>query len=243
MSARVRLALALCCVPAARADLLVTKQTTKTLLGKVPVFLLTNKDGQPYLTSTKEGDQVGKMFVFLKDAEKSLAELKVMPGASDARMWKTDMNRALRMADREQGSGNYNEQGRPQRMLMRLAPHERQRTNARILFLKKLQPFRAPPTVPVFIAEGLAGQKRGGPVVPLFFSKEELDRTWSRAALKARGAMPAKPTVIVTSLTQVLKAVEEDPNFRCDFFVSEATQKGGKDKRRQVKARILKPRR
>jgi hypothetical protein len=229
------------CALSARAEVFVRKQTPKTLLTKVPVFLLTNEAGQPYLTSTPQGDQVGKMFLFLKDAQKSLQDLKRMPGASDARMWKTDLHRAMRMAQRAQLAG-YSPDGRELRMLMRLAPHTRQRTNARMLQARQGKLFAKVPELPIFVAEGLAAQKGGSPVVPLFFSKEELDRVWNRVALRADSALPAKPRVTVTSLSRVMQAVEDDPSMRVDFYIGEATQQWVKEQRRPGRARILRSR-
>jgi len=231
------------CAAGARSDLLIDKQSPKTVLSKVPVFLLTNDAGQPYLTSTPQGDQVGKMFIFLRDAEKNLDELKRMPGASDARMWKTDLHRAVRMAQRAQSSGLYNEQGRELRMLMRFHPHTRQQTNAKMVYLSEGKPFKKAPDMPVFVAEGLSAKKRGTDVVPLFFSKEELDRTWSRMALKSGGTMPKKPKVTVTSLGNVMQTVATDPKTRVDFFIPEQTEDWVKDQKKTEKARIFRPRR
>lgn len=244
MPSSLRAALVFACALLARADLMVKQHTTpKTLLSKVPVFLLTNEAGQPYLTTNKEGDQVGEMFLFLRDAEKSLEVLKNMPGASDARMWKTDLHRAMRMAQRNQKSGLYNAEGREMRMLMRLHPHDRQRTNARLVFLKQGKLFAKPPDVPVFFADGLIADKRRGPVMPLFFAKEELDRVWARMVLRSGGAMPRKPKVTVTSLGEVLQSVDNDPSVRADFYIGESTLEWLKAQRRPGKARIFRPRR
>lgn len=239
---RVLVAAVALCAAGARGEVLIRKQSLKSLLGKVPVFLLTNDMGQPYLTNMPSGDQVGKMYVFLRDAERSLDELKRMPGASDARMWKTDLHRAIRMAQRQQRSGLYNDQGRELRMLMRFHPHTRQRTNAKMVYLSQGKPFKRAPEVPVFVAEGLAANKRGKTVTPLFLSKEELDRVWARTSIKSRDPLPSKPSVTVTSLGDVMRAAEEDPSRLMDFYISDATLKWAKEQRRPGKARILRPR-
>ncbi|KAG8462793.1 hypothetical protein KFE25_004769 [Diacronema lutheri] len=232
------------CALLVRGDLMVKQHSTpKSLLSKVPVFLLTNEGGQPYLTQGKDGDQLGQMFLFLRDAQNALEVLKNMPGASDARMWKTDLHRAMRMAQRNAKSGLVNSEGREMRMLMRLHPHDRQRTNARVVFLRQGQLFRKPPEVPVFYAEGLVAEKRCGAVVPLFFAKEELDRVWSRMALRSGGAMPPAPKVTVTSLGEVLQTVDKDPSVRVDFYVNDNTLDWIKAQRPAGKARIFRPRR
>lgn len=242
--ARVAALLLAACALLARADVMVKQHTSpKTLLSKVPVFLLTNEAGQPYLTTNKEGDQVGEMFLFLRDAEYALDVLKNMPGASDARMWKTDLHRAMRMAQRKATSGLFNAEGREMRMLMRLHPHDRQRTNARLVYLKQGKLFKRPPELPVFYADGLAAEKRSGPVTPLFFAKEELDRAWARMALRAGGEMPRKPKVTVTSLGEVLQSIGEDSTSRADFYIGEAALEWIKSQRRPGRARIFRPRR
>lgn len=238
-----RLVIAVLLYASAAGDVLVRKQTPRTLLSKYPVFLLTNDMGQPYLTSTPSGDQIGKMFIFLKDAERSLEELRRMPGASDARMWKTDLHRAVRMAQRNQRSGLYNDQGRELRMMMKFAPHVRQQSNAKMIFLGRGQILRQPPEIPVFYARGLAARKRGREVTPLFFSKEELDRVWARLALRAGPkAMPRKPRIEVTSLGEVMRRVEADADATVDLYVGEQTERWLAEQRRPRKARILRPR-
>ena len=76
------------------------KLALKAKLSKVPVFMVTNGGGSPFLNKLSSGDQSAVMFLFPSDAQKMLkAVLKAPNGASSgAKVLPSNLDRALKLA-------------------------------------------------------------------------------------------------------------------------------------------------
>merc|ERR1719247_10218 len=72
----------------------------KAKLAKVPVFMVTNEGGSPFLNKLASGDQSALMFLFPAEAERMLeGVLKAPNGASSgAKVFETNLDRAFKLA-------------------------------------------------------------------------------------------------------------------------------------------------
>ena len=153
------------------------KLQLKTKLGKVPVFMVTNEGGSPFLNRLASGDQSALMFLFPAEAQKMLdGVLKAPNGASSgAKVLATNLDRAFKLARLDPSPSGLRDQytNRDLTMVWQFMPHAAEQRSAQLLLAKtgKLQA----PQVPAYMVEGLTLTKRGKQVRPVFLSKKDVD--------------------------------------------------------------------
>lgn len=126
----------------AMAGTLYKNKNVADKLAQVPVFLVTNATGQPYLANMEESHQVGLIFFSPKDAEKAWEQMKASPGADDAKIFPMSLDRAMEMVKaKPTPSGLRNESGQDLLMVFRLYPDTEQVSEER--WSRKQQPCRS----------------------------------------------------------------------------------------------------
>jgi hypothetical protein len=150
----------------------------KAKLSKVPVFMVTNGGGSPFLNKLSSGDQSAVMFLFPSDAQKMLkAVLKAPNGASSgAKVLPSNLDRALKLAMLPPSNSGLRDpaSGRDLFMSWQFMPHAAEMRSAQAAMLKSA---KAPtvPKVPGYTASGLFFKKHGREVQPIVLSKKDAD--------------------------------------------------------------------
>lgn len=187
-----------------------SKLLLKHKLSKVPVFLVTNEGGSPFLSTLSGGDQASLMFTFPADAQRMLnGVLKAPNGASSgAKILPTTLDRAFKLAQLEPTLSGLRDQvtNRELSMVWQFMPHAPEVRAAQSLLVQKM---KAPivPKVPAYMAEGLAYVKRGTVVRPVFLCRKDLEASLAKLEQKSDGA---KAEVVVLDLLQLLLQLNED---------------------------------
>lgn len=184
------------------------KLLLKTKLGKVPVFMVTNGGGSPFLNKLGNGDQSAVMFLFPKGAQDMLkAVLKAPNGASSgAKVLPSNLDRALKLAMLPPSASGLRDpvKGRELMMSWQFMPHAAEERAAALL--KK----GAAPKVPGYTAPGIFYKKHGRLVQPIFLAKKDAD---AAIALLPPGSGAKLQVVDLLDVLQtlVLRLELEDP--------------------------------
>lgn len=182
----------------------------KQKLAKVPVFLVTNEAGSPFLSTIAGGDQASLMFLYPEDAQKMLKTVLKAPNgaASGARILVSNLDRAFRLAQNEPTLSGLRDQisNRELKMVWQFMPHAAEQRAAQALMI---QTRRAPvvPKIPAYVSNNLVFTKKGRDVRPVFLARKDLDA----AVIDAAEADPdaAKPEVMVVDLLEYLLQLSE----------------------------------
>lgn len=152
------------------------KLALKAKLGKVPVFMVTNSGGSPFLNKLASGDQSAVMFLFPSDAQRMLkAVMKAPNGASSgAKVLPSNLDRALKLAMMPPSASGLRDpvSGRELAMSWQFMPHAPEIRAAQAMSLKK---GGQAPKVPGYVASGIVYKKHGREVQPVFMSKKDAD--------------------------------------------------------------------
>lgn len=165
------------------------KLALKTKLGKVPVFMVTNDGGSPFLNQQSNGDQSAVMFLYPGDAERMLkAVLKAPNGAtSGAKVLPSNLDRAFKLAMLPPSLSGLRDQatGRELSMSWQFKPSAGEMRAAQALSLKTA---KAPvvPKIPAYTATGLRVKKHGKEVQPIFLSARDAEAALAQLEVKAK---------------------------------------------------------
>jgi hypothetical protein len=182
------------------------KLALKKKLGKVPVFMVTNGGGSPFLNKLASGDQSAVMFLFPSDAQRMLKTvLKAPNGASSgAKVLPSNLDRALKLAMMPPSASGLSDpgSGRDLSMSWQFMPHAAEVRSAQAAMLKSA---KAPvvPKVPGYTASGLYYKKHGREVQPIFLSKKDADAAIAKlepghgAKLEVIGLLDFLQTLVV----------------------------------------------
>ena len=177
----------------------------KKKLKRVPVFMVTNDGGSPFLSSTPDGNQAALMFMFPADAQAMLkGVLRAPNGASSgARILATDFERAFDLACLAPAESGLQDPttGRDLTMVWQFQPHSAEQRAAQALLV---QSMKAPtvPKCPAYTVDGLVYSKGGKQVRPVFLAKRDLDAALKKA--EASGVAPASKSVVVLDLLELV---------------------------------------
>mmetsp|Transcript_38717 Transcript_38717/g.91361 ORF Transcript_38717/g.91361 Transcript_38717/m.91361 type:complete len:316 (-) Transcript_38717:966-1913(-) len=193
-------------------------------LTQVPVFAVTNATGQPYLANNMKGEQVGLIFFSHEDALALLKGMQKTHQVLDARIYIMGLDKAYKMVlSNATPSGIKGTHGQELKMIFRFYPNQKQIKNANSL-MKNFKIFSGFKGIPVFIAEGLTIRKGREDVIPMFLTKEDLEKAWS-IMCQHNPDQPLKPEIEVGDLLQIVKEMEKNsPEFsKCGFFPPESS--------------------
>ncbi|KAL1527192.1 hypothetical protein AB1Y20_015871 [Prymnesium parvum] len=183
------------------------KMAFKAKLAKVPVFLVTNEGGSPFLSTLSGGDQSALLFLFPSDAQRMLAGVMKAPNAasSGAKVLPSNLDRAFKLAQLPPTISGLRDQvtGRELKMVWQFMPHAGETRAAQAILVTKGK-VQAP-RVPAYMIDGLVYKKRGREVRPVFLCKRDLD-----AAVAQLGDALGKRKVIVVDLLGFLLQLQED---------------------------------
>lgn len=187
-------------------------------LSQVPVFAITNSSGQPYLTTGLENEQIGLIFFSYEDALALLTAMKNTHQVSDARIYIMGLDRAYRMVTANKTKNQFNQEFKT---IFCFYPDQKQVKNAGSI-VNKLSFCETIRDIPVFVADGLVVKKGNDSMTPIFFSKEDLEKTWKKM-ISENPDINVKPTILVIDLLKILKAMEsEEKTFsKFGFFPSQ----------------------
>ncbi|CAN0409322.1 unnamed protein product [Pylaiella littoralis] len=198
------------------------KRTVEEKLGNLPAFMVTNRQGSPYLSPTRPNEpQLAVFFTNLADAKEMLREMVQSPTyVTDARILVVSMEKAYSMVKAgPRPTGYVRDDGFEEKMDFKLEQDMHSFAKARKLGLD-VSPAAAKTAIPVFYAEGLEIKRDGGMVKPLFMDPADLVAAWNKA-VKTNPEMPATPTVKVLNLPDVMVAMELTEEFnQFGFFAS-----------------------
>mmetsp|Transcript_19846 Transcript_19846/g.45760 ORF Transcript_19846/g.45760 Transcript_19846/m.45760 type:complete len:334 (-) Transcript_19846:348-1349(-) len=187
-----------------------TKMALKAKLSKVPVFMVTNEGGSPFLSNRGDGDQAALMFLFPADAEKMLQGVLKAPNgaASGARVLASNLDKAFKLAQQQPSYSGLRDQisGRELKMVWQFMPHAPEQMSAAALLVKTM---KAPnvPKIPGYLTDSIVYSKRGKQVRPIFLAKKDLDLAIADAVATAPDQ--PKPQVIVVDLLDYLLGLLE----------------------------------
>ena len=203
-----------------------SKKSLSDKLSQVPVFAVTNASGQPYLAKMDgSGSQIGLIFFSHLDALNMLKDMQKNPGASDARVYIMGLDKAYEMVKaKPTPSGIRGSTGEELTMVFRFFPDSKQVKAAEGL-QRKLRIRQQVEGVPVFVAKGLTLRKGNDNVVPLFFTKEDLDAAWTKLR-SSNKELPNSANVVVGNLLYIIQQMENDdvPELRnLGFFAPRAS--------------------
>jgi len=165
------------------------KLALKTKLGKVPVFMVTNDGGSPFLNQQSNGDQSAVMFLYPGDAERMLkAVMKAPNGAtSGAKVLPSNLDRAFKLAMMPPSLSGLRDQasGRELSMSWQFKPSAGEMRAAQALSVKTA---KAPvvPKIPAYTATGLRVKKHGKEVQPIFLSARDAEAALKKLDVKAK---------------------------------------------------------
>eukprot|EP00190_Bangiopsis_sp_CCMP1999_P002704 CAMPEP_0198731952 /NCGR_PEP_ID=MMETSP1475-20131203/33015_1 /TAXON_ID= ORGANISM="Unidentified sp., Strain CCMP1999" /NCGR_SAMPLE_ID=MMETSP1475 /ASSEMBLY_ACC=CAM_ASM_001111 /LENGTH=314 /DNA_ID=CAMNT_0044494981 /DNA_START=126 /DNA_END=1070 /DNA_ORIENTATION=- len=196
-------------VPAANKKVLLER------LRPVPVFAITDQEGRPFLAevdNVQDGEQASVFFFSYEDAEQVLDKLK-RQGHEITRNAEINVVALDEAYEKARGkplpSGIINERGKEISVVFRFYADTREMREAGRLLKKEGVSQDMLPQVPVFLAQGLTIRLGKDFVVPLYFSKEDLEETWQNVRQKTPD-MPRSPAVHVVDLIKVLEVLEND---------------------------------
>uniref|UniRef100_A0A7S4FCC1 Uncharacterized protein n=1 Tax=Chrysotila carterae TaxID=13221 RepID=A0A7S4FCC1_CHRCT len=184
----------------------------KAKLSKVPVFLVTNEGGSPFLSQRGDGDQAALMFLFPGEANKMLEGILKQSASSGARILTSNLDRAFQLAMKEPSLSGLRDQvsGRELKMVWQFTPHAAEQFAAAQLMIKTM---KAPtvPKIPAYITDSLVYTRRGKQVRPIFLAKKDLQAAIDAAVQD--GAPPPKVQVVdlLEYLVGLVEGLTEDP--------------------------------
>jgi hypothetical protein len=153
------------------------KLAFKAKLAKIPVFMVTNEGGSPFLNQLSSGDQSALMFLFPEEAQKMLQGVLKAPNgaASGAKVLATNMDRAFKLARLQPMASGLRDQvtSRELTMVWQFMPHAAESRAAQVLLAKSGK--LSAPNVPAYMVDGLVFTKRGKEVRPVFLAKKDCD--------------------------------------------------------------------
>jgi len=154
------------------------KLAFKAKLAKIPVFMVTNEGGSPFLNQLASGDQSALMFLYPEEAQRMLQGVLKAPNgaASGAKVLATNMDRAFKLARLQPMASGLRDQvtSRELTMVWQFMPHAAESRAAQVL-LAKSRKVTGAPSVPAYMVDGLVVTKRGKEVRPVFLSKKDCD--------------------------------------------------------------------
>ena len=160
----------------------------KSKLAKVPVFMVTNEAGSPFLNQLGSGDQSALMFLFPAEAEKMLQGVLKAPNgaASGAKVLPTNLDRAFKLARLKPMASGLRDQvsNRELTMVWQFMPHAAEQRAAQMVLAKSGK--LSAPAVPAYMVDGLVIVKRGKEVRPVFLCKKDCDAALA-AVVEAQG--------------------------------------------------------
>jgi len=180
----------------------------KAKLAKVPVFMVTNEAGSPFLNALSSGDQSALMFLFPGEAQKMLAGvLKAPNGAtSGAKVLSSNLDRGFRLARLDPMVSGLRDQAtnRELTMVWQFMPHAAESRAAQAMLIKK---GKAPkvPAVPGYVIDGMVFSKRGREVRPLFLCKADADAAVARLAATGADVSALGEVEVVDALSVLLQ--------------------------------------
>lgn len=155
------------------------------------------------------GSQIGLIFFSHLDALNMLKDMQKNPGASDARVYIMGLDKAYEMVKaKPTPSGIRASSGEELTMVFRFFPDSKQVKAAEGL-QRKLRIRQNVEGVPVFVAKGLTLRKGNDNVVPLFFTKEDLDAAWTKLR-SSNKQLPNSANVVVGNLLYIIQQMETD---------------------------------
>ncbi|EOD23758.1 hypothetical protein EMIHUDRAFT_448744 [Emiliania huxleyi CCMP1516] len=178
----------------------------RSKLAKVPVFVVTNDGGSPFLSQIPGGDQSALLFLFPAEAQKMLqGVLKAPNGASSgAKITISNLERAYQLASKPPSFSGLRDQvtNRELTMVWQFAPHAAEVRAAQALMVRSMKAPVAP-KLPAYMVNGLAYDKRGKEVRPVFLSQKDAAAAMEQTAAAADGA-GVKQEVVVVDLLEML---------------------------------------
>mmetsp|Transcript_4509 Transcript_4509/g.14619 ORF Transcript_4509/g.14619 Transcript_4509/m.14619 type:complete len:316 (-) Transcript_4509:116-1063(-) len=163
----------------------------RSKLAKVPVFVVTNDGGSPFLSQIPGGDQSALLFLFPAEAQKMLqGVLKAPNGASSgAKITLSNLERAYQLASKPPSFSGLRDQvtNRELTMVWQFAPHAAEVRAAQALMVRSMKAPVAP-KLPAYMVNGLAYDKRGKEVRPVFLSQKDAAAAMEQTAAAADGA-------------------------------------------------------
>lgn len=183
-------------------------------LSRVPVFTVTDSTGRPYLTESNDGRQrKGFFFVKASDAEEYLT--KVREDSGDAKVLAISLDEAIKFLNGKAGPSKTV----PERF--ELFPDEHELSLAQTLTNGEFQRSFGERAVPIFYLDGLAlkGEDEAVPVYPLFFEKEDLDKTVQGLKEKDPDANLDKMDLQIIELLETVRQIQVGGNDRLNRVV------------------------
>jgi len=188
-----------------------SNKTTSQKLSQVPVFAVTNATGQPYLANNSNGEQIGLIFFSQEDALLMLKSMQKTHQALEARIYIMGLDKAYRMVTSNASpSGIRGNLGQELEMIFRFYPDQKQVKHANNL-LKNFIVMDGFQGVPIFIADGLTIRKGNEEIIPIFFTKQDLEESWSKMC-KHNPDQPHNPVIRIINLLELIMIMEDSPN-------------------------------
>jgi len=199
------------------------KLAFKSKLAKVPVFMVTNEGGSPFLNQLSSGDQSALMFIYPAEAQRMLQGVLKAPNgaASGAKVLATNLDRAFRLARLQPLPSGLRDQvtNRELTMVWQFMPHAAETRSAQLLLAKtgKL----SAPSVPAYMVDGLVVTKRGKEVRPIFLCKRDCDAAIATLQAQAGDEAATAKIVVYDALALLLQLAidieEGDPSVVKDL--------------------------
>ena len=163
------------------------------ILGRVPVFVIANKDGVPYLTETDStGRQSGSIFIGLREAAEAAAKVRVYDPAATvavvplASVYPTVAKTAAELEEQKSSLPQPRTGTSLDMRLFRLQPLDDE-SNA-----VGAEVASVPGSVPLYYAPELFLEAEGEQRRPYFFRLADLETTWERRPGAEAAAAAAK---------------------------------------------------
>lgn len=188
-----------------------TQRTVKEKLANVPVFMIVNKSGSPYLTQAdKIGETHAVFYTSYEDAKNAMQEMLQVPGyRRNCRLFVLSLDKAFEWVNAEaRGTGVYDSFGNEETMAFTL--HEAVNVKEKLKSMEGLGffPSDTDKAIPAFVVEGLTVKKDGSDVTPVFLDPKDLVDVWAGLPVKAR---LTKPKVQIYELPELILAMEDNP--------------------------------
>lgn len=189
------------------------RMTFKNKLAKVPVFMVTNDGGSPFLSSLQGGDQSALMHLFPADAQRMLnGVLKAPNGASSgAKVLTSNLDRAFKLAMLQPAKSGLKDQvtGRELTMVWQFSADKAEQMAATGLLVKKMKAPRVP-QIPAYMVEGLTYTKRGKEVRPVFLCRKDLEAAVAAVSAEMGGSPDVEVIDLLEFLLTINEAITED---------------------------------
>mmetsp|Transcript_13220 Transcript_13220/g.20936 ORF Transcript_13220/g.20936 Transcript_13220/m.20936 type:complete len:179 (-) Transcript_13220:409-945(-) len=161
--------------------------------------------------------------------------------ALEARIYIMGLDKAYRMViSNASPSGIRGNLGQELKMIFRFYPDQKQVKHANNL-KKNLNIMDGFKGVPIFIADGLTIRKGNEEIVPIFFTKQDVEESWSKMC-KHNPDQPPKPVIRVSNLLELILKMENSPkNFETFGFFppSESVDFVQRENRKNPSSRIV----